>query len=1021
MRTLFLDYFAQSLVLGLAILALLAAAPLLQKRYSGRWFCRAWLALAVLLVLPLRAVLPENAPATITLTPPAALLAAEEPSEAPAPLTAVPGPDTEHLTAPSAPSGQITVPEQNIGQAVVSPETDSPVPEAPAAPSEGEVTVTVSSSPLTALAPLDWLSLLWLGGVAAVAGWQWFGYFVWRRMAFRRALPANESWQAALSEALARQPLAKRPRLLASPDVTGAMAAGLFRPVLLVPEGTQPGPDGAYLLAHELTHLHRNDLARKALFSLVLALHWYNPAAWLLAKRAGRDMETACDEAVLAALGTEHRAAYCDALLHAVNRRRAPALTTCFSLTKEDVKARFARLWDTTPKRRGAAALAVFCLTATLAGTLVACNTVPAEEHSEPVASAPPASTEPVSELATSTDVWPSVYYAHNGVFTTGAGLWPLEVFSSDTEDLSYNRAAGYVSPDQKYFGLARPDADAEHPGQLALWVSNDGGENWTTTALDCSAWLERMGEEEHWDQRKQSVFNKSIAWAIPKHYQFVSPEVGFLAFYGMYESGPTDKRVTATSDAFVLLRTLDGGENWQEMYYGNGRDIGNGTPFNISTSTPFAFLNENVGFLCAHGEGYSENGKFNLLRTIDGGQTWQQLDLGEVSATLPGAPWKRSHVCGALGCSTSHLPQSDLITGAEPGFAAFSAWGDKGGTIGDTVILYTRDYGASWQWMYRYDEETRAQYTASLIESYASKDEVWPVSYCNCVAVEKWPDGFEGTGAVKAGYTSPDGMYAGMVPVYYERNDPTSLTLWNTSDGGETWTTTTIDCSAWLKEMTEANDWASLEADGVGNGSARVMPSAYQFVNPSTGFLAYYGGWEYGPTHNRHTVYSPGFVLLRTTDGGETWQEMYSGDCSDFVGGTGEGISLSTSQPFLFLNEKVGFLCAHGGGYGTNGKFNLLRTVDGGQTWQLLDLSEVVSTLPGAPWDMCHICGTLGLGGTKYEPDLFSDAQPGFAAFTGWGDSGEQLQFYTRDYGESWQWTTRTPADITSQEGNEP
>ncbi|WP_394968076.1 M56 family metallopeptidase [Candidatus Allofournierella merdipullorum] len=1019
MRTLFLDYFAQSLVLGLAILALLAAAPLLQKRYSGRWFCRAWLALAVLLVLPLRAVLPENAPATITLTPPAALLAAEEPSEAPAPLTAVPGPDTEHLTAPGAPSGQITVPDQNIGQAVVSPETDHPAPEA----SEGEA--TVSPSPLAALAPLDWLALLWLAGVAAVAGWQWFGYFVWRRMALRRALPANESWQTALSEALARQPLAKRPRLLASPDVTGAMAAGLFRPVLLVPEGTQPGPDGAYLLAHELTHLHRNDLARKALFSLVLALHWYNPAAWLLAKRAGRDIETACDEAVLAALGTEHRAAYCDALLHAVNRRRAPALTTCFSLTKKDVKARFARLWDTTPKRRGATALAVFCLTATLAGALVACNAVPAKEHSEPVASAPPASTEPVSELATSTDVWPSVYYAHNGAFQSSGvddpGLLPSEKLPVDLASVDRHRWAGYASPDKMYFGLAVAAADAEHPGQLALWVSNDGGENWTTTALDCSAWLERMGEEEHWDERKQSVFNKSIAWAIPKHYQFVSPEVGFLAFYGRFEYGPADARVTATSDAFVLLRTLDGGENWQEMYYGNGRDIGNGTPFNISTSTPFAFLNENVGFLCAHGEGYSENGKFNLLRTIDGGQTWQQLDLGEVSATLPGAPWKRSHVCGALGCSTSHLPQSDLITGAEPGFAAFSAWGDKGGTIGDTVILYTRDYGASWQWMYRYDEETRAQYTASLIESYASKDEVWPVSYCNCVAVEKWPDGFEGTGAVKAGYTSPDGMYAGMVPVYYERNDPTSLTLWNTSDGGETWTTTTIDCSAWLKEMTEANDWASLEADGVGNGSARVMPSAYQFVNPSTGFLAYYGGWEYGPTHNRHTVYSPGFVLLRTTDGGETWQEMYSGDCSDFVGGTGEGISLSTSQPFLFLNEKVGFLCAHGGGYGTNGKFNLLRTVDGGQTWQLLDLSEVASTLPGAPWDMCHICGTLGLGGTKYEPDLFSDAQPGFAAFTGWGDSGERLQFYTRDYGESWQWTTRTPADITSQEGNEP
>lgn len=40
MRTLFLDYFAQSLVLGLAVSALLAATPLLQKRYSARWFCR---------------------------------------------------------------------------------------------------------------------------------------------------------------------------------------------------------------------------------------------------------------------------------------------------------------------------------------------------------------------------------------------------------------------------------------------------------------------------------------------------------------------------------------------------------------------------------------------------------------------------------------------------------------------------------------------------------------------------------------------------------------------------------------------------------------------------------------------------------------------------------------------------------------------------------------------------------------------------------------------------------------------
>lgn len=205
-------------------------------------------------------------------------------------------------------------------------------------------------------------------------------------------------------------------------------------------------------------------------------------------------------------------------------------------------------------------------------------------------------------------------------------------------------------------------------------------------------------------------------------------------------------------------------------------------------------------------------------------------------------------------------------------------------------------------------------------------------------------------------------------------------------------------------------------------NGAARVRPSAYQFVSPNTGFLVYYAEWGYGPAHDRHFVSSADFVVLRTTDGGESWQEMYNGDGSDFGGGTGKGLALSACRPFLFLNERVGFLCAHGGDYGTNGRFNLLRTLNGGQTWQLLDLSEAASTLPDAPWQNCHVCSALSLGGPDYEPDLFADAQPGFAAFTAWGDdSSDRVIFYTRDYGESWQWMKRTPADTTSQEGNEP
>ena len=40
--TLFASLFVQGILLGLAALALMAAAPRLQKRYGPQWLCRLW-------------------------------------------------------------------------------------------------------------------------------------------------------------------------------------------------------------------------------------------------------------------------------------------------------------------------------------------------------------------------------------------------------------------------------------------------------------------------------------------------------------------------------------------------------------------------------------------------------------------------------------------------------------------------------------------------------------------------------------------------------------------------------------------------------------------------------------------------------------------------------------------------------------------------------------------------------------------------------------------------------------------
>lgn len=55
-----------------------------------------------------------------------------------------------------------------------------------------------------------------------------------------------------------------------------------------------------------------------------------------------------------------------------MRQNRGPALTSGFALNKRQFKQRLAALWDTAPKHRGRALLAVLALTACCAGGLVA-------------------------------------------------------------------------------------------------------------------------------------------------------------------------------------------------------------------------------------------------------------------------------------------------------------------------------------------------------------------------------------------------------------------------------------------------------------------------------------------------------------------------------------------------------------------------------------------------------------------------------------------------------------------------
>lgn len=109
---------------------------------------------------------------------------------------------------------------------------------------------------------------------------------------------------------------------------------GLLRPaVYLTPKAAADNSVSRYVLAHELCHFRHGDQIWSALRGVCLVVYWWNPLVWAAAVLSREDSELACDEAVLAGLGAEHRFEYGRALLDMVAVRGAASGLMCAATT----------------------------------------------------------------------------------------------------------------------------------------------------------------------------------------------------------------------------------------------------------------------------------------------------------------------------------------------------------------------------------------------------------------------------------------------------------------------------------------------------------------------------------------------------------------------------------------------------------------------------------------------------------------------------------------------------------------
>ena len=325
-----------------------------------------------------------------------------------------------------------------------------------------------------AAAETDWKLLLWLGVAALLAVYFAAGYVcMTRRLQARRMLP-----QPSVDALLERFRFARDPKICVTESRRAPLTFGIFCPTVLLPDDLPAGqPQFQLVLAHELAHIRRRDCLRKLLLIVCLCLYWWNPLVWIMVRLANRDMELACDEAVLRALGPACKKSYALALLDMAQRQAKPSpLCSGFakSCAEERVRAilRFRRL----PVWTGALAAALFLLAAgvlaTQAQSVSRVPEAPAVMQAQAETPAAPV-TQPVIHIDPIVNPAPAMQEPET---KTPAYVWPLEDADAPITG-TYGRKVHPLTQKESFHNGVDLDAAA---GQNVLAVA-------AGTVLDCS------------------------------------------------------------------------------------------------------------------------------------------------------------------------------------------------------------------------------------------------------------------------------------------------------------------------------------------------------------------------------------------------------------------------------------------------------------------------------------------------------------------------------------------------------
>jgi len=144
------------------------------------------------------------------------------------------------------------------------------------------------------------------------------------------------------------------------------MIMGVIKPIIVLPKMPFTDEELDMILAHEIIHYRCKDLLIKLVMTIANAVHWFNPAVYVLNRQLRTMCELSCDEKLVSDMDTQNRVFYGETVLRVLEHSTSQktlvgnvAFATNLCNSKKNIKRRLISMMNTKKMRKSVLALAL--------------------------------------------------------------------------------------------------------------------------------------------------------------------------------------------------------------------------------------------------------------------------------------------------------------------------------------------------------------------------------------------------------------------------------------------------------------------------------------------------------------------------------------------------------------------------------------------------------------------------------------------------------------------------------------